>query len=66
MRFQVEKGMHWAENLLASSSVCKSLFMAICPDSIASVIRQQYLNGVLPTAECGHELLVVLAGDILS
>jgi hypothetical protein len=42
MRFQVEKGMHWAENLLASSSVYKSLFMAISPDSIASVIRQQH------------------------
>ena len=41
MRLQVEKGMLWAENLLVSSSVRKSFFIAVCPDSIASVIRQQ-------------------------
>jgi len=43
MRLQVEKGMLWAENLLVSSSVRKSFFIAVCPDSIASVIRQQSL-----------------------
>jgi hypothetical protein len=41
MRLQVEKGMLWAENHLAPSSVRKSLFIAICPDFIASVIDQQ-------------------------
>ena len=46
MRLQVEKGMLWAENLLVSSSVRKSFFIAVCPDSIASVIRQQSLSGV--------------------
>jgi len=54
MRLQVEKGMLWAENLLVSSSVRKSFFIAVCPDSIASVIRQQspssdhiYISGYL-------------------
>lgn len=45
MRLQVEKGMLWAENLLVSSSVRKSIFIAVCPDSIAGVIRQQSLIG---------------------
>ncbi len=43
MKLQVEKGILWARTLLVSSSVCKSLFIVICPDSIASLIGQQSL-----------------------
>jgi len=39
MALQVEKGMLWVENLLVSSPVHKSLFIAVCPDSIASLPR---------------------------
>src|SRR5205823_3641724 len=46
MRLQVEKGMLWAKTLLVSSSVCKSLFIAVCPASIASVIRQHSLLSI--------------------
>jgi hypothetical protein len=44
MTLQVKKYMLAAKDLLISSSVCKSLFMAVCPNSITSAVQRQSLS----------------------